>query len=127
MFEAGARTNYDLQQTASGRPQYKVTVPVPGYEPRVLTIKVYGYDQPSAAEVVADGPADSPHRYPGGSLCMWLPADPPGERWEPRQGLLALIDLAVLHLFREAWWRDTGVWAGREASHGQPKVDPEHV
>jgi hypothetical protein len=37
---------------------------------------------------------------------------------------VALIDMAVIHLFREAWWRDTGVWVGREAPHGGAKTDP---
>lgn len=117
-------SNYAIRRTVMLHPQYVVTVPVPWYEPRRLSIDVYGYEQPKVADVHADGPTESPHRYPSGALCMWLPEDPPEERWLPKDGLLALIDLAVLHLFREAWWRETGVWPGREAPHGSAKVEP---
>ena len=35
-------------------------------------------------------------------------------------GLLTLVRYAQLHLFREAWWRETGEWVGEEAGHAPP-------
>lgn len=35
----------------------------------------------------------------------------------PDDGLLALIDHARVHLFKEAYWRETGFWPGPEAAH----------
>jgi hypothetical protein len=35
--------------------------------------------------------------------------------WE--DGLVALVDLVRVHLFQEAWYRETGEWLGREAPH----------
>ena len=52
------------------------------------------------------------------SLCMWFPEDPIDCRWVFEDGLLNLIGLAMAHLFREAWWRETGEWAGEEVGHG---------
>jgi hypothetical protein len=36
-------------------------------------------------------------------------------------GLLALLNHIQAHLFREAWWREHGVWLGPQAPHGPPK------
>jgi hypothetical protein len=41
-------------------------------------------------------------------------------------GLLMLINLIQAHLFKEAWWRETGgreggEWLGPEAPHDLPK------
>ena len=96
------------------------TVPVPHYETRKIRIRFRGKsDVPS---VFADGPEDSLHRYSDGRLCMWYPGDPIGRRWVFGDGLLALIGLVMAHLFREAWWRETGEWPGEEVPHGaQPK------
>lgn len=52
---------------------------------------------------------------------MWCPWDPPEEKWVFRDGLLALLNHIQAHLFREAWWRETGEWLGPEAPHGAPK------
>jgi hypothetical protein len=56
----------------------------------------------------ADGPRESPHRYPDGSLCMWYPQDPPEQKWVFDDGLLALLNYIQAHLFREAWWGENG-------------------
>lgn len=72
---------------------------------------------PSTPRVRADGPSESPHRYPDGSLCIWYPHDSIDSRWVLEDGLAHLLGLTALHLFREAWWRDTGEWLGPEAPH----------
>lgn len=89
---------------------------MPGYDPRRLRI-VFDRDHVQTPRVLADGPGDSKHRYSDGSLCMWYPSDPPENRWILEDGLLALIGHAILHLFREAWWRETEEWLGPEAPH----------
>jgi hypothetical protein len=45
---------------------------------------------------------------------MWHPDDPPDLRWLPKDGLVGLIGMACCHLFREAYWRETGKWLGPE-------------
>ena len=96
--------------------QYKVRVQVPHYDERVIRIRFSGVsDTPS---VLADGPKESPHRYSDGSLCMWYPDDPIERRWVFSDGLVSLIGLTIVHLFQEAWWRETGEWAGQEVPHG---------
>jgi hypothetical protein len=37
----------------------------------------------------------------------------------PTDGLLALIEMTRVHLFKEAWYRETGEWLGEEVSHLQ--------
>lgn len=71
--------------------------------------------------MVADGPDDSPHRYrPEGrrsKLCIWHPSDETDRIWVPHDGLLSLFGMAAVHLFKEAWWREHGVWIGDEYPH----------
>jgi hypothetical protein len=67
--------------------------------------------------VMADGPRESRHRFGWSrptSLCLWFARDRPELRWNPKDGLIGLIDLARLHLIKEAWWRATGSWPGLE-------------
>jgi len=89
---------------------------VPFYEPRNVEIRFTGsYRVP---RILVDGPS-SPHRYKtdGDSLCIWHPQDPPEQKWVFEDGLLALLNHIQAHLFREAWWRETGEWLGPEAPH----------
>jgi hypothetical protein len=124
-FERGlSRAFPELQIRETGRTLadeviYSLTLPVTGYESRRLTIKIKNGYRPYP-RVFADGPEDSPHRYSDGSLCMWHPKDLPEEKWLPAEGLLTLVRYAQLHLFREAWLRETGEWVGEEAGHGLP-------
>lgn len=75
----------------------------------------------------ADGPTEWPHRYSPHhkdplqrpSLCIWYPDDPSEQRWVSSDGLLTLIEITRVHLFKEAWYRDTGEWLGEEVSHQQ--------
>jgi hypothetical protein len=100
---------------------YQVMVPVPEYETRKVTITLYNTFTPILQDVIADGPTDSSHRYGGGRLCIWHPKDPPERRWVHQDGLLQLIIHARVHLFKEAWWRETDEWLGEQAPHEEPK------
>ena len=100
---------------------YELRVEIPHYEPRRITIRVANLTEPVLVSVHADGPDESPHRYANGSLCMWHPDAPASEKWLARDGLVRLIQYARLHLFREAFYRETGEWLGPEASHSPPK------
>ena len=116
-LELGVRHQFpELRSTRIRRGyEYRVTVPVPHYEARGIRIRFNGNSE--VPSVFADGPEESPHRYPDGSLCMWYPEDPIDHTWVFDDGLLHLIGLAMAHLFREAWWRETGEWVGEEVSH----------
>ncbi|MFE9693680.1 hypothetical protein [Micromonospora sp. NPDC005806] len=92
------------------------TVIPPGVEPRQATI-VFSAGSPEIPRVFVNGPSESPHRYDGGELCMWLPFDGPEQRWLRGDGPAALLGHVVAHLVREEWWRRTGEWVGDEAPH----------
>jgi hypothetical protein len=97
---------------------------VPHYEPRNVEIRFENGDY--VPVIKADGPG-SPHRYANnGSLCLWHPDAAADEKWVFEDGLLALLNHVQAHLFREAWWRETGEWLGPEASHGPPKQRVQH-
>lgn len=126
-FERGVRQAFpSIGVTSTGRGmkakvRYTLTVDVPEYPPRRVTITLPNWSTPSVATVTADGPTESPHRYGQHELCIWHPNAPPDKRWLPEEGLLALIDYARVHLFKEAYWRGTGRWPGPEAPHGDEK------
>ena len=117
IFERGVKDQFPNLRgaRAKGGYEYTATVPVPHYEDRKIRVRFSGSDVPT---VFVDGPKKSPHRYSRGALCMWYPKDPVDNRWVFEDGLLALIGLVITHLFREAWWRETGEWVGEEVQHG---------
>ncbi len=83
----------------------------------------YGLKPADYPRVYADRGAESPHRMPDRSLCLFYPGDPPDRRWTANLGLLAILDLAADHLYFETFWRHTGgarrgKWLGPEAPHG---------
>lgn len=124
-FERGLKTAFagvSIRTTGRGLSDeaiYKLTVPVKGYEQRKVTIRIKNGYQP-VPRVFVDGPEDSPHRYSDRSLCMWDPRDPPEMKWVAADGLLTLLRYVQLHLFREAWWRETGEWLGEQSPHAGP-------
>ena len=106
--------------------QYTATVPVPDFPSRRVTAE-FDSRWPSRPRLFADGPTDSPHRYPlrrRTELCVWYPSDPPERRWVPEDGLLILFAMITEHLFKEAWWREHGVWLGDEAPHSTDDDPP---
>jgi hypothetical protein len=63
---------------------------------------------------------------------MWYPDDPPELRWLPEHQLVGLIEMTRRHLFREAWWRQTGgeeggEWLGPENHPGEPNEDADRA
>jgi hypothetical protein len=61
------------------------------------------------------------HTFGKNKLCMWFPSDPDSRKWRREDGLLKLIDTAVMHLFKELYFRESGEWLGEEAPHDVPK------
>jgi hypothetical protein len=51
-------------------------------------------------------------------LRNFLPRFPPEglPAWS-RDGLLSLFEMTRVHLFKEAYWRETGEWLGEEVGH----------
>ncbi len=128
-FERGVKDQYPSFEYANKRSghhiwrEYRLTIDVPEYEPRNVVIKMKP-SRDSAPEVTVDGPISSPHRYEenNGELCMWYPGDSKECRWIFDDGLLHLLVLVELHLYRETWWRETGghdngEWLGPEVTH----------
>jgi len=102
--------------------RYRLTVNVPHYEARRVRI-LFRKDSPKIPRVSVDGPDDSKHRFSSGDLCMWYHEDPVENQWVFEDGLVSLIGHIIAHLFREAWYRETGEWSGPEVSHS--KIEPE--
>lgn len=105
---------------------YRLKVDVPEYEARTIELLFSRVaTQPRLLAVYADGPEISPHRYRPHkrdrkgrrALCIWHPDAPIGQRWDVREGLLSLITLVSVHLFKEAYYRETGEWLGDEILH----------
>lgn len=126
-FERDARREYpDLRCYTSGRSRkdvviYIVTVTIPHYKPRLLTITLANTRVAYVKSVCTNGTTRSPHRYGRRELCIWDPGGAASERWVAEDGLLALIEHCRVHLFKEAYWRETGEWLGPEAPHGDPR------
>lgn len=133
-FERAAQAAYpSLVRTTTGhrkyaRVVYRALVPVQGYESRTIEMHFRRTTPaPILSDVYADGPTESPHRFSPHrkdplqrpALCIWYPDDPPERKWMPGDGLLTLIEMARMHLFKEAWYRETGEWLGEEVSHSQ--------
>ena len=138
-FEADARRVHGDELRVSeyrDRRVYRVPVEVPGRLQRVeITINFYerppydcyGLSPEEYPRVFSCTRGLSPHRMPSdGALCLYYPRSAPARRWQPENGLLALIDLARDHVFFEDYWRQTGgedrgVWLGDEQAHGFPE------
>jgi hypothetical protein len=129
-FERGAAAAYPgFSRRAVGSRKnaciaYGCTVPVDGYESRWIEVRFSRTSRrPEAPDIYADGPVDSPHRFgprgkdPRRRLCVWYPDDPPERRWVASDGLLSLIEMIRIHLFKEAYYREKGTWLGEEAPH----------
>jgi len=102
--------------------RYRLKVDVPHYAARRVQI-LFRKDSPKISRVSVDGPADSEHRFPSRNLCMWYHEDPVENQWVFEDGLVALLGHIVVHLFREAWYRETGEWPGPEVEHSKIESD----
>lgn len=101
---------------------------MPSYENRHVQIEFHE-DLPDFPSLYADGPTSSPHRFADRGrtrLCVWYPSDPADLRWVSDDGLVKLFAMVQGHLFKEAWWRETGEWLGPEAPHSPP-AEPVRV
>lgn len=126
-FIGFARTAFPglcVRTTAVGL-EFRVELPLERYEPRTARV-VFRRTTPRHPRVTADGPTESRHRNPDGSLCLWYPGDGAERRWVFEDGLPQLLAIVTLHLFKEAHWRRTGghnggEWLGDEVHDEQPK------
>lgn len=133
-MEAGLRTLYPEISISrfKSRLVYELDLEIETYEVRRIRIVFKAKEPASSVDVFADGPTESPHRYGKDRLCMWYPKDPPELRWLPEHRLVDLIEMTRRHLFREAWWRQTGgesggEWLGPEIHPGEQNEDAGHV
>lgn len=101
----------------------RATLTPDGLALQQVTIE-FSANSPDVPHVMTQGPG-SPHRYNDGSLCIWYPYDPPEQRWTWRDGGAALAGHICAHLIREAWWRQTGEWAGDEVPHPEPQASTQ--
>lgn len=92
------------------------TVNVTGLPPRRVSVQ-FRPRNPSVPLVFVDGPADSPHRYGDGNLCMWYPEDARDLVWAPPDGAADLVARIAVHLLKEEHFRETGDWVGPEVAH----------
>ena len=120
-FCAGVGNHYRIEVTRrdllNGRLDLKLPVAIPIYGERcLLRFEISTF----SGSVFVDGfPGRLHHTYGNNRLCMWYPSDPPERRWFPKDGLLVLIDTALLHLFRERYFLDhpDEDWPGEEVPH----------
>jgi hypothetical protein len=121
------RDAYDLSPVnmdhQAERYVWRVPVTVPGYEIE-YTLRIE-LEERRPVHVFAETWTGPPmkHTFGNNRLCMWYPSDPPDKIWEREDGLLKLIDTAVIHLFKELYHRETSEWLGEEAPHDVPKID----
>lgn len=96
--------------------------------PKRRSVAICFWDAPSRSRpvVMVSGPARSRHRFRHfrpTSLCLYYGPDPDSMKWTLNDGLVGLIDLIREHLFKEEWWRTTGIWPGPEV-HLDPQTRP---
>lgn len=105
---------------------YRLRVDVPYFEARGIELLFTRTTPlPRVIAIYADGPEVSPHRWAPRKrdpqrrrpLCIWHPDDPPENQWNPNAGLLSLIALTRVHLFKEGHYVETGEWIGDEVHH----------
>jgi hypothetical protein len=120
MLEAGMPPEYQhLERVVVGRALvYRGEVSLDPL-PRTRRIAVVLNGAPSRVRplVMADGPRTRRHRFTAYRplpLCLWYAGDPPDNQWRLEDGLVGLIDITRVHLFREDRFRATGRWRGPE-------------
>lgn len=124
-FVGAANGAYDVKfvrgDLFNGKYIWRVPVTVPVYDTEItLRIELERFGVEVLAE---DWAGPMKHTFGSQRLCMWYPHDPDDRKWRIEDGLLKLLDTAVMHLFMELYFRETGDWPGKEAPHEVPKVD----
>lgn len=113
-FEAGLDDShyFMLHRKADDRALvYTMNIQLPDQSrTQLVTIKVTGGDP----RVFAHGLNDLRHVNGDGSLCLWYPTDSSDRRWTHNKGLVSLLDLVALHLYKEDRFKATGIWLGDE-------------
>jgi hypothetical protein len=103
------------------RLRYRFAIDVPVHDDqRIATLDFASFDSPAQTVIHLDGPPCLRHRWPDGSLCMWLDSDPPDHRWVPDDGLLALVGHVEQHAYGEAECRAGRDWPKPESPGGSP-------
>jgi len=124
-FLSGAKSTYPslskkkLKKKGKTYIQYSIDIEVPIYEEIRKVRIVFDPKRLNFPTIFSDGLKESKHRYNNNALCIWQPEDKEADKWVYKDGLLQLLALIQLHLFREYYWRETGVWMGLEATHKQ--------
>lgn len=113
-FEGGLHnTSYRLLWRNIDKYKITYTITVPLLDKtgsQFLTVEVLS----KSVRVMAHGLSDLRHVNSDGSLCLWFPGDDSSRRWTHDKGLVSLLDLIVLHLYKEARFKETGTWLGDE-------------
>lgn len=109
---------------APRRVSYRVPIDVPEFDDRRELRIVLPADPRRPPQVFVNGPPCHRHRYPDESLCMWWPDDGAEHRWVTDDGLYALIELAVEHVYCETLCRHGESWPKPEAPTRHPESCP---
>jgi hypothetical protein len=90
---------------------YTVVMDVLTYRTVTTTVKI----SQGGASVHVGGMGALRHVNGDGSLCLFYPLDPPERKWNTSKGLLALLDMVKVHLYKEVEFkRNGGHWLGEE-------------
>ena len=90
---------------------YVVSMPVVSYSENILvSIEIRGL----YSTIQAHGLKNLRHVYGDGALCLWHPRDPVERQWRCDKGLVSLLDIVNLHLYKELRFQQTGIWVGDE-------------
>lgn len=113
-FEAGLdKSSYFLLSRYADTHKLIYTLSIPLIDrtgTQLVTVEIFG----KSARVVAHGLDGLRHINYDGSLCLWYPGDDEDRRWTTNKGLVSLLDVVALHLYKESRFKDTGVWLGEE-------------
>lgn len=108
---------------APTRPRYRFVVDTPVYDDeRRVTVTPRSSESHENPVVFVNGPECLRHRWPDGSLCMWLEADPPELRWVTSDGFLRLVGHIKHHLWCEAECRAGEKWPKLESPGSHPRA-----
>lgn len=109
-------SEYDILWKSIGEEKttYTVVMKIPTHGSAAVTINVFQ----NRASVYVGGMSQLRHVNSDGSLCLFYPLDPPERKWNVSNGLLSLLDMIKVHLYKEVEFkRNGGTWLGEEV-HG---------